>query len=330
MLGQFIAPDWRDAKQYPDPRQASPSHWAWEFLRRNKEYQEDWARFAGNLLEMTREYPETKNYLERYLAGTDEARIKLRAKFTTKREYEEYCDRSEKKLQEIEWDEVDGRLLSYNPPRIEGETYADYAKRSPSHKNTPLAIVLGEKWGIHQIKPPASIYLSIFGIDFTHKKGNGAFYPNVDFRESLQREPASERPQYALDLVNDLGERLGRSHLKTVTFNLALPLEPQMKNVLADLKVMREMAIEGGEFKMKKGEKIQRGELYCTYLRSYDAHVSGVPANEIANALQPEKAYLDTHNSGKNQSKSATSWINRAKELIEGQYAALPVGKNVT
>jgi hypothetical protein len=330
MLGQFIAPDWRDAKQYPDPEQASPSHWAWEFLRRNKGYQDDWTRFAGNLLEMAREYPETKNYLERYLAGTDEARIKLRAKFSTKRECEEYCGRSEKKLNEIEWDEVDGRLLSYDPPRMAGETYLDYTERNPSHKKTPLIIALGKKWGISQIKPPASIYLGIFGADFIHKKGKGSFYPNVDFRKSLQRVSESERPQYALDLLNDLARRLGKSHLKTVTFNLALPLEPQIKNVLADLKVVRDMAIDGGEFEMAKGEKIQRGERYCTYLRSYDAYMSGVPANEIANALQPEKAYLDTHNSGNNQSKLATSWIKRAKKLVEGQYAALPVGKNVT
>jgi len=32
-------PDWRDATQYPDPETTSMAQWAWEFLRRNAEYQ---------------------------------------------------------------------------------------------------------------------------------------------------------------------------------------------------------------------------------------------------------------------------------------------------
>ena len=35
-------PDWRDKDQYPDPHKTSEVEWAWEFLRRNPEYQKMW------------------------------------------------------------------------------------------------------------------------------------------------------------------------------------------------------------------------------------------------------------------------------------------------
>jgi hypothetical protein len=37
-------PDWRDERQYPEPKTASQVRWYWEFLRRNPEYQEDYER----------------------------------------------------------------------------------------------------------------------------------------------------------------------------------------------------------------------------------------------------------------------------------------------
>lgn len=38
-------PNWRNKSEYPDPKQMNNSRWAWEFLRRNKEYQQDYERF---------------------------------------------------------------------------------------------------------------------------------------------------------------------------------------------------------------------------------------------------------------------------------------------
>lgn len=35
-------PDWRDKSAYPDPEKTSANQWAWEFLRRNLEYQSDY------------------------------------------------------------------------------------------------------------------------------------------------------------------------------------------------------------------------------------------------------------------------------------------------
>jgi hypothetical protein len=35
-------PDWLDSSVYPDPKSTSREQWAWQFLRRNKQYQTQW------------------------------------------------------------------------------------------------------------------------------------------------------------------------------------------------------------------------------------------------------------------------------------------------
>ena len=43
-FGEAIT-DWRFKKNYPDPKNTSRFKWAWEFLRRNPEYQDDYKRY---------------------------------------------------------------------------------------------------------------------------------------------------------------------------------------------------------------------------------------------------------------------------------------------
>ena len=40
-------PDWHDASAYPDPEDTSAMQWAWEFLRRNPDYQKDYQTHGG-------------------------------------------------------------------------------------------------------------------------------------------------------------------------------------------------------------------------------------------------------------------------------------------
>jgi Proteobacterial transcriptional regulator-like domain len=40
----FRPPDWKSRDNYPDPQNTSSSQWAWEFLRRNPEYQLLWEK----------------------------------------------------------------------------------------------------------------------------------------------------------------------------------------------------------------------------------------------------------------------------------------------
>ena len=51
-------PDWRDLTKYPDPKSASPTQFAWEFLRRNPVYQKDYENVWGSLSEEERKTAE--------------------------------------------------------------------------------------------------------------------------------------------------------------------------------------------------------------------------------------------------------------------------------
>ena len=47
-MSVFIPPNWRDESAYPSKADdLSPSQWAWEFLRRNADYQKDYEHFAN-------------------------------------------------------------------------------------------------------------------------------------------------------------------------------------------------------------------------------------------------------------------------------------------
>lgn len=40
-------PDWTDITAYPDKAKKNPRVWAWEFLRRNPEYQKMWKQIQS-------------------------------------------------------------------------------------------------------------------------------------------------------------------------------------------------------------------------------------------------------------------------------------------
>ncbi len=59
-------PDWRDEKAYTYLNDVSPTQWAWEFVRRNPKYQNDYANYAAAVAE-PRALPEESffQYIER-------------------------------------------------------------------------------------------------------------------------------------------------------------------------------------------------------------------------------------------------------------------------
>lgn len=49
-------PDWRNAEDYAFTKELSPNGWAWEFLRRNPAYREDYAALSSFLLELEQRF----------------------------------------------------------------------------------------------------------------------------------------------------------------------------------------------------------------------------------------------------------------------------------
>ncbi|OXJ00036.1 MULTISPECIES: transcriptional regulator domain-containing protein [Burkholderia] len=51
-----MRPNWRNADEYPSVETTSPRVWAWEFLRRNPKYTQDWAEFRSKIGEYADRY----------------------------------------------------------------------------------------------------------------------------------------------------------------------------------------------------------------------------------------------------------------------------------
>jgi hypothetical protein len=104
-------PNWRNKSEYPDPKQMNNLRWAWEFLRRNREYQQDYER------------------LRVYTGGGP-------------------CFngfRDEDSLRPL------NEYAICNPPALENETKDEYIKRMANTpwRMTPLCAALAEKYGLN-------------------------------------------------------------------------------------------------------------------------------------------------------------------------------------
>ena len=47
MIKQSWRPNWKNEAEYPDAEKTSTTQWAWEFLRRNPEYKEDYEKLIN-------------------------------------------------------------------------------------------------------------------------------------------------------------------------------------------------------------------------------------------------------------------------------------------
>jgi Family of unknown function (DUF6499)/Uncharacterized conserved protein (DUF2285) len=325
MLGQFIAPDWRDVKQYPDPRQASPSHWAWEFLRRNKEYQEDWARYAALVQKVAEKHPETKPYVDYLLVRTPEAAETLCTKFSTEKANSDYWNKSN----DLIFDRHNHELFVYEPPLKDGESKADYEKRAfaqnHGYSRNPMNLALGNKWGLKDILPPQSDTVGYFGANFTKKLGSGFFMPDLDKRDFLMQSSEGRRGERAIDLLNDIGRELGKPELVTITFDLTMPLDEQVEGALRMLKAKKHYRAEKKEIRPVEQQQYQAG-LYVQYLRAYDAKLKGVRPSAVAKILRPNDKN-NTEN-GYGASTKISTWVNRAEQLVERDYIFIPLAAN--
>jgi hypothetical protein len=325
MLGQFIAPDWRDASQYPDPKKVTPSRWAWEFLRRNKSYQADWARYAALVQKVADKHPETKAYVDYLLVRTPAAAETLRTKFSTEKANSDYWNMSN----DLIFDRNNHDLSVYEPPLNDGESKADYEERAfaqnHGYSRNPMNLVLGKKWGLKDIHPPQSDTVGYFGASFTKKLGSGFFMPDLDKRDFLMQSSEGRRGERAIDLLYELGERLGKPELETITFDLTMPLDEQVEGALRWLRAQMRFRTKGKEISPIEQQQYQVG-LYVPYLRAYDANLKGVKPAQMAKVLRP-KDKNDTEN-GFGASTKIKTWVKRATKLVAKDYRFIPLAAN--
>jgi hypothetical protein len=117
----LVIANWRDANAYPKWGKSSLTRFAWEFLRRNPEYQKDWADYLNIC----------RGILPHY-----DPRIPLNQEDYDKLEYH-------------------ANHLNFDPPRLAEESKSEWRVRVKKGRTTLLPVWYARKWGIkHSIYDP--------------------------------------------------------------------------------------------------------------------------------------------------------------------------------
>ncbi len=120
--------DWKDPKAYPSGGRVSLRRWAWEFLRRNSEYQADWLAYAETCREILPDWKPDK-------AFSDDPAEAAR-------------------LHGLLHD--NDRFKVYEPARLPGENEAAWLERVGRGRIVPLDSWHGEKYGLRNFPSPFS------------------------------------------------------------------------------------------------------------------------------------------------------------------------------
>lgn len=111
------AAPWRSPDNYPDPARTGLDQWAWEFLRRNPDYRDDWRRYS-------------------------DCCAALRAK------YGAMLETAEREPTDFAFTHHDPLGCVYEPPRRRRENDDRWRRRVGKGSCTPLGVWLCGKWGI--------------------------------------------------------------------------------------------------------------------------------------------------------------------------------------
>ena len=291
----FDPPDWRTESAYPDPTEKTNlSFWAWEFLRRNEEYQKTWAEYATRLQAMALRVPELAGFVKRIVAGKN-------SKDLTESELEEDESSSSLACDQLEW-------LHFSPPILTGETVDDWEARTsgagPAQVG-PLNIFLGKKWGLQELVHPARPY-SENGFPLVRFMNHGA---------KLTQSVGSGKPGSSWCAAEDANHPF-TGNLVSIQFDLRLPeatLRAQFSAVLA----MRKKRVDQKNFVPYKGRPEKSLPLFRNYLRTLDAFLAGEKVAEIATAMLSHQDKEGAH-------KTVANWKNKAAKIRDGEYKAFP------
>ncbi len=309
MLGSFVAPNWKDVNAYPNEKDTGPIWWAWEFLRRNKAYQEDWQKYASLISERAAPHYDAQRYVEWYLTQTDESEQTLRASFDNPSEYMDY----RRDVSQIFREDSEVLLMPPFAPMPESEE--EWLRMIDS----PLENALGKKWGLKKITPPTSQ-----SIEFGQAAGSGWSRFDIGYRNHLKWTPENERGAEAIKILHSLSDFFKQPNLATVTFDLNMPLDEQLSTVKLNLKLWRMLGTNSGVLEPVKRPKYESIH-YANYLRVRDAENAGAAMKEIMRAILPKLADKRTGKFDEAIVKRVEKWKERAKELIdECEYRWLP------
>lgn len=192
-------PDWRNESEYTDHGDYLYA-WAWEFLRRNPDYQADYARWAA-LPDEVMASDGMSCVSPKYKLGLGDFHPMF------------YCQPAE------------------GLPAIDGETVGDYEKRT-EHWPELLRVHFENKWGMRQLADPADPNLPWWS-----DEGDLAMPPYLPyFTDQFFWTSNPIELDERLRLLVSWPEEIDR-HVVTISFDLRFPIDDQIteaRKILAD------------------------------------------------------------------------------------------------
>lgn len=274
-------PDWRDAKLYPKPKEISLKQWAWEFLRRNPEYQKQWEETIAPWVKSDKGF-DTQ-------AAMDAEYQKLSCDPEYQKRWQEFQKR---------WPEP-GAAKNIN----EAAEVFDRLNNDPEYRTASAAFaitnpmkVLQDRFGIDSLfllPPSRPSSLSLTDMRFTNNLGGVMGY-----------EPPSDlaRKYFPVNWPYEITVPLKRNETIFV-FDMELPIEPQIRNVKSVLKYKQKFLCQHCDIKVRNPRN--RRSNYPLYLRLLDGEARGASHGEmqeiiggrgwrVCDALKAAKRLRDT------------------------------------
>ena len=331
------AQDWQTGAGYPEHGERTDL-WAWEFLRRNPEYRTDWRRFIAVADDLRAAYSKPCTGLTGEWEGQEKSPYWL--------------------IVQAEQNE-DPRAFVFEPTRKNGETASDWVRRVHANGErcimTPLAQALGKPWGLDCIADPTLSRLGMMSRWEASPLGVCSPGPYRDNQEStwayafervadiLHPDPLPavslvEARKLLADFLSAWSKRAAEMRENerpkygdhyVLEFDLRGSIPEQLKHAGTLLEHQQRKYREGGGEVWSAGRRNKETPGYATYLRVLDAveeigetNVTAWRAG-IASAMisgYPSKAKHDVR---KSYLDKASTWVERAKQLRDGEYKRL-------
>jgi hypothetical protein len=238
--------DWKDENSYP--KELPLEGWAWEFLRRNKEYRQDYADWLA---------------LESHQATASSASFLL--------SYAEVRKREE-----------DRKITKYDPPRGEDESFDDWEQRCRSEGRIPRTFTLTEwiqyRW---RLARPANPDLAWDGADVRFLPPEFPARVGPDDFENYFEEHFDNGVEVAMSYT------VPKDGSVVIAFDVKRPLPPQLTAAEKMLKKLAQ-ELSQVHPKAKKQVTNREAANYRNQLRVLDALAAGATLKEIAACLFPE------------------------------------------
>ncbi len=162
---------------------------------------------------------------------------------------------------------------------------------------------------LEYIEPSHAIHNAPFSSDLKDWGfGLGFYNPLHIIPQNLEFKNEHKRPCLAIDIEEFRNQ-------KSLTFDIRLPIEPQLKKAGIYLK---KIAKERGIKSITRHHKTK----WRDYLRVYDAYQAGIEPNKIAKVIFPKLTNDSTDQRG---TKRVFSTFKQAEKLINGDYITIPI-----